>query len=718
MDNSPHPEEPTRTQGNGDECMTPNAFGDGEKWEDSASPENFALPRQPVSESGASTSDGNANVSGNDYDEATLRSAGGPAPRSKIVSQFFKPDKGRKGKRRHVAATASAHARHGAAAETSDDNHDGSNFSDAYPHGDTAGVQVQAQAQAQANGNMANANTNANDPVLQNTIAERLSELDRQIDKFKAENQRVEQLRAQKEAEAEEFRQQMAETRREQDDKEEEFNNFRRAQMQKLKREKNLFDTHHSEARTETSRKEREQISELHAALADVQQQLEKQKQRARLAEGRFRDQIETVSRRNKDLEDEVHALEKMRLETTLSEIDRGPLKRISSREQDPMGGSNGGNANSGGGGTGSGSAAYAQRGAPGSPHRPVGTPHASQPHHVSFAPTPRGTEKVWAEGVAEPRSPLTDPATGDSGSNSRVHNWAETSFDSLHNAEAGASPNSSFVHAQNARQQNDLNFLTSTDSPIASALADLYHATAQPSQPEQPRVQASKINRHSQYVGDSAAHTNEVPRQGPTPSMAQFAPGQPGTAAADSADDGKQIDFPNGTRKEFCADGRVVVHFFNGDIKQSFANGQIIYFYSESKTTHTTYPDGLEVLEFVNGQTEKNYPDGTQEIGFPDKTAKFIYANGEEETVFPDGTVQRVTANGERAIDFPNGQQEVHTENYKKRRYPDGTVKIVYPDGRQETKYANGRVRVKDKDGYVIVDTTVPVENQLGDLV
>lgn len=30
------------------------------------------------------------------------------------------------------------------------------------------------------------------------------------------------------------------------------------------------------------------------------------------------------------------------------------------------------------------------------------------------------------------------------------------------------------------------------------------------------------------------------------------------------------------------------------------------IYYYADAKTTHTTYPDGLEVLQFSNGQIGK----------------------------------------------------------------------------------------------------------------
>jgi len=47
-----------------------------------------------------------------------------------------------------------------------------------------------------------------------------------------------------------------------------------------------------------------------------------------------------------------------------------------------------------------------------------------------------------------------------------------------------------------------------------------------------------------------------------------------------------------------------------------------------------------------------------------------------------------------------------VHTAGYKRREYPDGTVKTVYADGRQETRYPNGRLRVKDRAGTVVLDS------------
>ncbi|CAB3981140.1 centromere J-like [Paramuricea clavata] len=166
-------------------------------------------------------------------------------------------------------------------------------------------------------------------------------------------------------------------------------------------------------------------------------------------------------------------------------------------------------------------------------------------------------------------------------------------------------------------------------------------------------------------------------------------------------------VTFTNGTRKEISADGlSVVVTFFNGDVKQIFPDERVEYYYAEVQTTHTTYPDGLEVLRFPSNQIEKHYPDGTKEIIFPDQTVKYLYTSGAEECVFTDGTVERISVDGGRIVEFPNGQRETHTKLFKKREYPDGTVKTVYTDGRQETRYASGRLRVKDGEGRLLVDT------------
>ncbi|CAF0806524.1 unnamed protein product [Brachionus calyciflorus] len=165
---------------------------------------------------------------------------------------------------------------------------------------------------------------------------------------------------------------------------------------------------------------------------------------------------------------------------------------------------------------------------------------------------------------------------------------------------------------------------------------------------------------------------------------------------------------FPNGTIKEVSADKmKILVKFFNGDRKEvNRDTGTETYSYAETNITQIIYSNGLEILKFPNGQIEKHHVDKTREIIFPDKICKFIYPDGREETRLPNGTFIKVDKNGDKVIEYPNKQREIHTKDYKKREYPDGSVKTVYTNGLSETKYSNGRVRLKDSLGNVISDT------------
>lgn len=175
--------------------------------------------------------------------------------------------------------------------------------------------------------------------------------------------------------------------------------------------------------------------------------------------------------------------------------------------------------------------------------------------------------------------------------------------------------------------------------------------------------------------------------------------------------DGSKDIWYPNGNLKKISADGMTIrMLYFNKDIKETNINeGTVKYYYAETNTWHTTYLDGLEILEFPNGQTEHRYKDGKIEVHFPNNSIKVTNPSDEhklEEWRFADGTNLIQMKNGDRILLLPNGQKEIHTSLSKRREYPDGTVKLVYPDGSQETRYSNGRVRLKDKDGNLVMDT------------
>uniref|UniRef100_A0A8C4Y2Y5 Centromere protein J C-terminal domain-containing protein n=1 Tax=Gopherus evgoodei TaxID=1825980 RepID=A0A8C4Y2Y5_9SAUR len=175
---------------------------------------------------------------------------------------------------------------------------------------------------------------------------------------------------------------------------------------------------------------------------------------------------------------------------------------------------------------------------------------------------------------------------------------------------------------------------------------------------------------------------------------------------------DGRRIiTFRNGTKKEVSADKRMtVVTFFNGDVKKIMPDQRVV-------CKHLYF--------FLN---KKHHPDGTKEIVFPDQTVKL---SCEGMAARWEGVVRRGRATVWVPVPFPlpilgsfhrscrmyytpmgtlgfctyNGQKEIHTSQFKRREYPDGTIKTVYSSGQQETKYSSGRVRIKDEEGNIILN-------------
>ncbi|EAT40082.1 AAEL008183-PA [Aedes aegypti] len=178
--------------------------------------------------------------------------------------------------------------------------------------------------------------------------------------------------------------------------------------------------------------------------------------------------------------------------------------------------------------------------------------------------------------------------------------------------------------------------------------------------------------------------------------------------------DGSRDIWYPNGNLKKISPDGLVIrMLYFNKDIKETnMSEGTTKYYYFETNTWHTTYLDGLEILEFPDGQTEHRFKDGSTEVHFPNGSIRTTNPNSvdiAEEWKYPDGSTVIIKKNDDKVINLPNGQVEIHTKAHKRRIYPDGTVKYLYPDGSQESRYSNGRVRLKDKDGKLISDTGGP---------
>lgn len=78
----------------------------------------------------------------------------------------------------------------------------------------------------------------------------------------------------------------------------------------------------------------------------------------------------------------------------------------------------------------------------------------------------------------------------------------------------------------------------------------------------------------------------------------------------------------------------KILFHFFSPHSFKNFPDGKVVYSHTVANVIHTTYPSGLQVIEFEN-QVERHYPDGTKVIDFADGSHKKILADGSEVSTF-----------------------------------------------------------------------------------
>ncbi|XP_077474010.1 centrosomal P4.1-associated protein isoform X2 [Stigmatopora argus] len=450
-------------------------------------------------------------------------------------------------------------------------------------------------------------------------LRERLVELELEIEHFKKENAALAKLRQENEKIQDNLKKETLAWEQQRTQQLAHFEEYKREETKKLQRERKVFERHAVAARAVPDKKEREEIQALKQQLSCAQDDLRKKESRWSAAQNRLRQQMETLAQENKELRDEVHMLEKLRLSA---------MKNSANADKDIK-----------------------------------RAPHVTK---VTFA------------------NPL------DSRGNVNPSNGSN----------AAPTKGNSAAQVRKGMKKSNLKKTTEASSPSPSSSPrqiseEKETATKEKSQVEEPTESSLLISSKS-----NEAESSE------TESLSEVINHPDGKVEKVLVGGERVILFPNGTKKEVSRDGSSIkITFFNGDIKEVMADQRVLYYYLDTKTTHITYPDGMEVLHFPNNQTEKHFPDGSKEITFADQTVKTLYADGSEESVMTDGTVVQLKTDGTKEIHFITGQKEVHTAEYKRREYPDGTVKTVYADGRQETRYPDGRLRVKDEQGNVLMD-------------
>lgn len=445
------------------------------------------------------------------------------------------------------------------------------------------------------------------DSVRSQVLREKVTELESEIEKFKAENTSLAKLRIERESALEKLRKEIADFEQQKARELARIEEYRKEETRKLQKERKVFEKYTAAARTFPDKKEREEIQALKQQIADLQEDLKRKETKWSSTQSRLRSQIEMLVKENTDLREEIKVMERFRLDA---------WKRAEAMENSPK---------------------ACQYMMATKKDESMNSSFQFQKSHVSSGVQVEKYKKKYL------------PAQGNL--SRRIKSAPPRDLGSSDKGQAA-------LPREPLQQVNfpDLEYKNKEEKE-EEIQGEISH----------PDGKVEKIYKNGRRV----------------------------------------VLFPNGTRKEVSADGKsVTVTFFNGDVKQVMPDERVVYYYAAAQTTHTTYPEGLEVLHFSSGQIEKHFPDGRKEITFPDQTIKTLFADGQEESIFPDGTIVRVQRDGNKIIEFNNGQRELHTAQFKRREYPDGTVKTVYANGHQETKYTSGRVRVKDKDGNVLMDT------------
>ncbi|XP_059820226.1 centromere protein J-like [Hypanus sabinus] len=474
-------------------------------------------------------------------------------------------------------------------------------------------------------------------------MKDKLLELETEINKFRAENSTLAKLRDDKEKAMMEFRKEIADFERKKAEELTQLEEYKKEELKRLQKERMVFEKYAVVARAIPDKKEREEIKVLKQQIIDLQEELKRKELRWSSTYTRLRNQIDALTKENQELRDEVKVMERLRLETW-KKAEMATEKKTEN----------------------------------------------SLPQLMQTDGVPLDARKKETDSLSKDRSGGRNPQASGNKSSYRIEQSSPRNIKVSHAVNLSAPG-----MTRNGAKESSLSLVNNVENTKMNTTA----------------VPGMNLSMSYENV------LNEEQVSSPASSCLEFNGAKDEIQEEIKYPDGKVeqvlrsghhvIIFCNGTRKEVSADGKTIkVTFFNGDIKQIMSDQTVIYYYADAQTTHTTYPDGLEVLQFPNNQLEKHYPDGRKEITFPDQTIKYLFADGYEENVFPDGTIIRMQLDGTKIIEFNNGQREIHTPSYKRREYPDGTVKTVHLNGQQETKYSSGRVRIKDKEGNVIMDS------------
>ena len=151
---------------------------------------------------------------------------------------------------------------------------------------------------------------------LQKMVNDKIEALNAEIAKFKAENDKVKRMRQKQEDMMKNLNKEMEDFQKKKEQEEKEFEVYKEEELKKIRKEKKITQKHFQAIANIPNRKEREEIEALKEQLSKAQEELKARDQRNKLVIERMRKQIEELSTRNAELQQEVKLLEQYRIKS------------------------------------------------------------------------------------------------------------------------------------------------------------------------------------------------------------------------------------------------------------------------------------------------------------------------------------------------------------------------------------------------------------------
>ncbi|KAK2497256.1 hypothetical protein MC885_020884 [Smutsia gigantea] len=150
------------------------------------------------------------------------------------------------------------------------------------------------------------------DSTISQVLREKLTELETEIEKFKAENTSFAKLRFEREKALEKLRKEIAGFEQQKAKELARIEEFKKEERRKLQKERKVFEKYTTVARTFPDKKQCEEIQRFFKQqIADLQEDLKRNEAKWSSTYGRLRSQIEMLVKENTDLLEEIKVMER-----------------------------------------------------------------------------------------------------------------------------------------------------------------------------------------------------------------------------------------------------------------------------------------------------------------------------------------------------------------------------------------------------------------------